>query len=548
MNTIMQWAEKAYNMFIRAEKLLYGGLVLLLLWPVWANKYFLTLDGPCHLYNSTVLLNFWQGKHVSFFSQFYTLNPHIDPNWFSHLALAGLMYFLPPVLSEKILVSLYLLCFLFFSRLLITQLNPQNKLLAFLPFLFVYHHVFQMGFYNFSYSLAFMVFAWWFFFRYSGRISTFLFVPVLSLILLITYLAHPIGYLLACGSIGLVLIMGALAQKEKQWAVLGRQLIAVFIAALPSFILILYFIMRRVSYSVQPGDRTFSELGNSIIHLTSITNLVSAESPYTTTIFWFMVALTVIALGYKIKSRRITGFDAFFIVVIALVVFYFNCPNAIGGAGIVPERLQIIPFVILPFWLATANFSKPLQVIIAAGAIILTCCLAIVRIPVYRLTSGAIEEFMSVQQYIKPESTVLPLSYAHNGKTEDGKPIADKIWLFFHSADYLGATKPLIMLGNYEANTGYFPLLWKREEDPFVHLCDNDGIEAIPPSVVIPEYERATGKKVDYVIPLCLDGEFRNHPNTINLFQQLDSFYTLIYTSPHGRALLYHRKGETPAH
>ena len=140
---------------------------------------------------------------------------------------------------------------------------------------------------------------------------------------------------------------------------------------------------------------------------------------------------------------------------------------------------------------------------------------------------------------------MLPLFYAFDGRTIDGKLITDRTWIFQHAADYLGTEKPLVMMGNYEANTGFFPLKWKRAMNPFVHLCDDNGIEKQPPKIDLAEYERETAVKIDYVILLCLDSNSINHPDTKNLFDQLQQGYTKSHTSQYGRAILYKRNDIT---
>ena len=55
--------------------------------------------------------------------------------------------------------------------------------------------------------------------------------------------------------------------------------------------------------------------------------------------------------------------------------------------------------------------------------------------------------------------------------------------LFSHAAGYLGVEKRLVLLDNYEANTGYFPLRWRPEVNPYVHLGPFAAQESQPPPV-----------------------------------------------------------------
>jgi hypothetical protein len=542
----MKTLDHLTNLAARLEKyeqILFGALLLFMLWPIWTNKYFLTLDGPCHLYNSKVLLDFWRGEHVAFFSGFYDLNHEIDPNWFSHIVLANLMRIFSPQLSEKILLTSYIIGFLLFSRWLIIAIDPKNRFLIFIPFLFVYNHVFQMGFYNFSFSLMWMILTLLLYIRYREIWSWYLFTPVIALSLLLTYITHPLGYLIAIVSLALILTFSAISISHSFRELLKYTFrsLGVFIAsALPSLLLLIYFVIRRPSHSIESSQETLDSLGNKIIHLSAIINLTSPEDPFAKTAFFFMASVTALGIIIKLWTRKLNYYDGFFIVVFLLVLAYFFSPGSIGGIATVYERMELLPFIVLPFWFASISFPRWLSSFIGLFSMALVIGLMAARIPVHIACSEAVSEYMSVSPYVRDESTVLPLSYAHNGKKADGQMIADRTWIFFHAGDYIGTLKPTVMMGNYEGNTGYFPLLWRGDQNPFAHSSVGDGIEGTPPKIDLDKYEKESNKQVDYIVLLCLDDQYKTHPNTIDLMNQLQNkHYTKVFTSEHGRAILY---------
>uniref|UniRef100_UPI0019616CE7 hypothetical protein n=1 Tax=Okeania hirsuta TaxID=1458930 RepID=UPI0019616CE7 len=150
-----------------------------------------------------------------------------------------------------------------------------------------------------------------------------------------------------------------------------------------------------------------------------------------------------------------------------------------------------------------------------------------------------VQEYLEVRQHIPDRSTVLPLSFAHQGLTPEGKNVARRIWLFMHAADYLGTDRSLVMLGNYEAGLGYFPLIWKADKQPYVHLGVRENIEGRPPAVDLLSYPQKTGGSVDYVLSWCMEGEFKDHPNTLDLRNQLEKAYEEVFRSSNGLAVLY---------
>src|SRR5437870_3738316 len=90
------------------QTLLFTALVLLPLVPLWAVPYFPSQDGPTHLENAVILRDYDRSDRPML-RDFYVLNTHLDPNWLGHLALRGLLAFLPVFLAEKVLLSGYLL-------------------------------------------------------------------------------------------------------------------------------------------------------------------------------------------------------------------------------------------------------------------------------------------------------------------------------------------------------------------------------------------------------------------------------------------------------
>ena len=117
------------------EIALFCALLAIMLLPIWQNKFFLTQDGPCHLYNSKLWFDCAMGRNFDFFCKFYQINPNFNPNWCDHLALGSFMLLFPPLLSEKILLSLYIILFPLFLRMLLKTIKYSIDvfILSFVP-------------------------------------------------------------------------------------------------------------------------------------------------------------------------------------------------------------------------------------------------------------------------------------------------------------------------------------------------------------------------------------------------------------------------------
>jgi hypothetical protein len=545
LNRIDNQLQHLYNMLNRYAVYGYILLAMVLLLPVWINTYFVTLDGPCHLYNANILRNMVLGQNTDFFGRFYAFNQDYVPNWFSHIVLAGLLNFCSPPIAEKLLITGYIIAFTGFSWLLANQINNNNRLLAFVALPFVYTYVLQKGFYNFSFGLVFMLLLLWFHFTYQNRLRVWMFVCIETLLFTITYFVHPFGYLLAGGILFMYTFLASFINRQP-WGLwlsaVFKKLVPLTIAVLPSAVMMLLFFLSRTAEPARPNPETQDKLWEFLYQVTAIVNLTSAEEPYTEFVFRLFTFLLGTGLVVKLLRRRFSPYDSFLFMAAATLWFYFKAPASFAGGGMINQRLMLIPFIIIIFWFVSVDLPKLISMLASFAAIVVTIGLLTVRMPVHAKASDLTEDYLSAATYIKPYSTVLPLSYNHYGTERQGRNITSSIWIFFHSLDYMGSSRPLIMLGNYEAATNHFPLVWKPNKDPFIHLGKNEGIESTPPCVNFDQYRQASAEKVDYVLLLCYPGQYMNHYCTIDVQDKLNKDYTVVYTSPSSRTRLYELK------
>ena len=137
----------------RIYKYLFLFLLVAHLVPIWFFRYFPSQDGMVHVYNAYILKSY-QNPALYKTREVFQLNLTIFPNWVSHLLMAGSMLVVPPLIAEKILLTLCIvgvpLVFLYFQR----SVDPANDCYVWLGFLFSYHYLLHMGFYNFSLSFV----------------------------------------------------------------------------------------------------------------------------------------------------------------------------------------------------------------------------------------------------------------------------------------------------------------------------------------------------------------------------------------------------------
>lgn len=535
------------------ERMLFFVLLALNLVPLWSVHYFLTGDGPCHLYNAKVLVDFFQGGDAkAFYAPWMYLNTALEPNWFGHATMAGLMSLgFQPYLAEKFLQTFYVLAFGLGLRFMIRQLNPNGLFLSTFGLLLSYHFVFLMGFYNYTCSLAIMLWVTGYWLKYRQNWTTGR-ILIQALGWLVLYFCHPIGLLISFLIIGSVLVteLGIHWYRENQsersaylksfW----KNTLAMLLAALPVLLLFAEYIVRK-GLNPSPRSESSHRMWVDFREFSALSIISSSERFWAIGIAVLFLLMAIWAVTSMIKRRTFRWTDALFVVFVLLLLLYFFQPGGVAGAGVLAIRLQLLPYLTLLLWLSTIDFAPKAQKAVLGLTSIIFIAFLIIRMPHYRLASEAAEEIVSAASVIPDHVSVLPLSFDLNGLAPNGKQVSDRIWLFMHAGDYIGTERTVVMLGNYEAATHNFPLIWNPERNPFELLGKDGGyFEGQPPIANLLDYpQKSNHATIDYVVTWCLDQQkFGEHPFVLDMKRQLEQGYDWIFTSKSGLVKVFRRK------
>jgi hypothetical protein len=398
-----------------------------------------------------------------------------------------------------------------------------------------------MGFYNYSCSLAIMfwVVGYWLRRRSDWTTGRML---LQGLGFLALYFCHPVGLFFAFLLIGSVLLADLLLEiREKRpvrevYQVFRQKIIALTVSALPVLVLLAQYVFKK-GINPTPRSESDGQIWEELYRFTALSTMMQAEKKTALWVAGLFLALALVAWALKILSKRLQWTDALFVVFVLTLLIYFRQPGGIAGAGILPIRLQLLPYLMLLLWLASAAFPRWAQTGVLVFTVLASIVLMSIRIPQHRLASDAAEDLVSAVAVIPDKVSVLPISFDHNGRHGNGQEVADAIWLFVHAADYIGTQRQVVMLDNYEAATPNFPLSWRRERNPYNCLeKDGNNFEGQPPYADFLHYpENSNNASVDYVVTWCLDRKkFGDHPFVEHIRQQLDEGYELVYTSDTG--------------
>ncbi|MCC6411812.1 MAG: hypothetical protein IT270_09135 [Saprospiraceae bacterium] len=533
---------------IKLHDAAFGAALILLLVPLFSTTYLVTGDGPCHLYNSRILLDWLSPELREIYKPFLQLNNNIDPNWLTNMIQIPLLGFLPAPMAEKAFFAIYLTIFAFGLRFLARQFGTSALMLVPLSMLFAWNQLVFKGFTNNSLSFALLpwVVGTWIKLWDGYRTPDLLRLAMLFLML---FFAHPIGLVfsllaVACLSVWKTVYTYSSKGFREARLFLTDQLIKGVLVAHPAILLMGHFYLRQ-NWS---KEKNVKAVNTDIIDLLSLKTIWLTPSDRFPAIVAGVIMLVLLGMGLitRLQSRKWAVTDGLLLFWLITVYWVFNPPAAISGGLEINTRLAFLPFMTLLFWLFTLPFSEKTTKVASFSALGILLVLTVLRLPVFVQASDLAGEVVSCSDAIDEGSTVLVLNYDWQGLRPDGNPIAKDIWLFLHVDGYLGAGKSLVLSDNYEANFWYFPLI-ERWETNMYKQTDKDGInfDHRPPRADFLDYNRRTGgdkgQNIDYVLMLSYRDEFAGHPYTKEIFDQLNVAYKQVFVSEHKRAILYQR-------
>ncbi|MCD6508667.1 hypothetical protein J7M22_18870 [Candidatus Poribacteria bacterium] len=488
------------------------GLTFLHVLPIWSFRYFPSQDGPCHLENSYMLLHYFDDDKT--YSRYYKLNLKPVPNWLSHPLLALMMLFLPPLISEKILLTAYVILFVLSILYFLRSVGEDKLFLSLFAFPFIYNYLLHMGFYNFSFSfpLTFLAIGYWW--RRRDRWNDWRVIAGLNLLLILLYFCHIVSQLLAVGSI---LLLAALYNKLEvhRTAVLAGSL-------LPSYLLPIYYVR---TYTLQHSGRwAMHDLLSYFAKIGSLTSYDEREYYIGKALAILLAVLflyTLVREKFSIEGGRFRFRpdmkDGFFLLSVIFFLLYLYMPDGISKGGFVTTRLNLYPFIVILPWLSV-RFRRPAKYVVGGLLILLALAHLGFASYYYAVLNRGLDEYTSGISFVRMNETILPLSFDHRGRSA-------RIGLYLHAAGYYCAAKGAIELDDYEGNTGYFPLSYRTSMNPFALIGNIEG----DPGNVHPE---RYPEPIDYILLWSPKDQFPAR-------EWIEKNYRLIHSQ--GRLRLYRR-------
>ena len=473
-------------------------MMVLHLLPIWGFKYFPTQDGASHIYNSYVVKEYHNHENYRL-REVYELNATVFPNWTSHALLLLLLYIFPPLVCEKIVLTLCIgllpLSLLYF----LNGVQKRNRVFGLLGFLFAYNYLLHMGFYNFVLSMSLFFFTLGYWWRVKDKLGL-INIVVIYVLLLVTYLTHYHSYALLIMSLTFFALYRSaydalrgmwgyketsqpLAQRFKDGLTRLKPALTFIGSLIPAyFILFSYYFYLTNAHGDEGNHKGFEWLNDYFFGMKS---LVSFRDDHVligrVLLVFFAVAfvLTVInrirqysqfreseewkETGERFWLRIVTQMDGFLIMAVFITAMYFIAPWSGYSGGWINDRFHLYIFlVLLPFF--AVNLHRYANYGVAGVIIVLSLWHLGYNVHTYAMLNRDIANALSLEG-MDEKDTILTSTPGEWGGFSDSLGFTPKyVEPFGHIECLLATHKGIGYLNNYEANTDHFPLQYKETE------------------------------------------------------------------------------------
>lgn len=495
--------------------------------PVFLVNTFVTLDGGAHGYNTNILhdLLFNDGNS---YGDYFKLNHELVPNLTSHIIFLALTSFLPYAIAEKILVASFLLFLPIFYRRLVLYYQPSNTFASYLIIPFTHYSLLYLGFYNFSIALVLMLacILYWLKNKIQMSFKNYL---LLFCIFTLIYFSHVFVFaitLLFIGfDVGLNTIKDLTQSKVNRLSTLTNFIktsTPLAIIASPFLVLMFLYFKKRpcLGHDKFLTDEQIFRMFKDVEVLVPFNEKFEEYSAW---FFYGLSALFVFILFHRIKKKNFTSVikDTWLILSTVLVWLLFKFPDDDGYAGYISIRFVILFYIFILIWLSIHEL-KPIWYLI----IIVVFCYPYLQLRKENRHSERsfnieLEKTKQALMLIKENKTLVSFNFSDN-------------WLAGHFANYLATDKNIIVLDNYEAYTGYFPVSWNYDKLKQFTVSDSINLSCLNVPKLGPNTPKA---EPDYV---HIYGNQNQNECYSNLKRLLDRNYIKIYQKD--KVLLFKRK------
>ena len=468
-------------------KHLFVVLLILHLLPIWIFAYFPSQDGASHIYNGLVLKEY--GKHENYkMRDAWELNITVFPNWLSHIMLAALLYVFPPVMSEKVFltIAIGLVPFAFFYFLNAVHRGQKGQYVyAWLGFPFTYNYLLYMGFYNFQLSISFFFFSFGFWWKHKDDMQV-RHLTCLYVLLLLTYLSHIASYGLVvlgitvagCSMWGVPAIAAAWRTRAEGFSALLQKFIVhlkpvfrLLLYMVPMYFVLIDYYLQSVKQHTQGKHRGAEWVWE---YFWGVKSIVYFTDWHVTANYFLLAVLgvaAIISIVYRIQRKEwLKRTDAFLLIALLFTYMFVRAPWSYGPGGWINDRIHLYILLLLGAWLIP-NMGRPFRHVIAACLIIFSLLHFGRTAYDHARIAPEIAELVSGTHLIEPHTTYQMRTEEDGWHKSEALGRVEYVTPFVHHMALYGVyADDVAHLANYEAEFNYFPVNRNAENAPENYL------------------------------------------------------------------------------
>jgi hypothetical protein len=513
---------------IRIEPFVFYLFLLINLVPVLLSEFFLTVDGPSHVYNANIFNNLIFDRN-SILNEYFAINSNINPNIFGHLILSFLLLIFPGVIAEKLLIIAFLIIFPIIFRRVIQLDKEDNVLISYFIFPFTYSYLFLFGFYNFVIGITLLLVFVYYWLRIIKSKISLKEAGFLTLLATLICLSHLFVYVILLLYIFIYIIVAHISDKIS----FRLQIKYNLIIQLPGLIIVGLFVI----YGIKNVFRIqYIEFLDTLLMFLEAAPakaiLLGKEAKFTR---FIVVAIIIISLSYfyyrikyKIKLKLIDYPWNWFVLIIFILSFIL--PDYLSDSiGLVSHRLQLILFIFLFILLAKVKMQPVVNILILFLILYINLSLVLIYSNTVIKNNPIVKDLQNVERIIEDNKVMVPVINSNNR-------------FYQHISNYIGYDKDVVIMENYEASLGHFPVLWRHESVPNVMIGNLSIREIKSFSWVSNQANRP--KYADYV--LLISDESKNFIETdLDILEkELSNNYYIKYQAKNGYIKLYCKNNE----
>lgn len=443
--------ERSNEFVSRYENLIFHLFCLLGVLPLLSVKYFVTLDGPAHLYNANIIKELLFGDSLQM-KNLFELNSVILPNSTSHFFMAFLLVFLPSFLVEKIFLLFYFLATPIFFRKFILNLYPNAKVFTYLLPIFVHNQLLYFGFFNMSIGITFMFISAYYLVKNFESISWKSYF-ILALFLLLIFFSHVMIFLISLGLLFSIILIksvdfvGYSLSKEHFYGNVKR----LFVSALIPIVLTFSYFLKIDSVEDSDVRMSLTESLKWIIDIRPLLTLCYCQSWWFYTnllfgLFVFIALLKLISFGKNPSNSLFSSSTIWLLASVFFLVLFFVLPNAI----LLSERLILLFYLFIVVWICSLSVQKGVQLLAVLIIFLVHFFFVSFHFKAIRELSVEAEKIEYLSTKMEEDKLSLTLNYSND-------------WLHSHISGYLGSNRAIPVIENYEAGLGWFPIEWSTQ-------------------------------------------------------------------------------------